>query len=101
MLDKKTFIIGVLSLSAVILLAANILAPRTVVATDSIQDNDYSLVTAKALQGGEALYVTDRQSGMMAVFVYDPNRRALVNKDVLPVQSAFAKLLNAGGVRRP
>lgn len=99
MLDKKTFIIGVLSLSAVILLVANLMAPRAVVAADSIQDNDYSLITAKALQGGEALYVTDRQSGLMAVFVYDPNRHAVVNKVVRPVQNAFAPMLNAAGGR--
>ncbi|HZL35284.1 MAG TPA: hypothetical protein VFC78_08235 [Tepidisphaeraceae bacterium] len=102
MLDKKSFYIGLLSLSAVILLVANILAPRPVTASETIQTNDYALVTGKALQGGEALYVTDKQTGLMAVFIFDPNRRALVEKQVLPVQNAFAKILNAqGGIRRP
>src|SRR5665213_4538855 len=102
MLDKKSFYIGLLSLSAVILLVANILAPRPVTASETIQTNDYALVTGKALQGGEALYVTDKQTGLMAVFIFDPNRRALVEKQVLPVQNAFAKILNGqGGFRRP
>ncbi|MDB5293788.1 MAG: hypothetical protein JWL69_5029 [Phycisphaerales bacterium] len=100
MMDKKTFAIGVLSLSAVILLAANFLAPRGVIAADSIQDNDYSMQTARSIAGGDALFVTDKRTGMMAVFIFDPQKQALINTDVQPVQNAFANM--AGGpTRRP
>lgn len=101
-LDKKTFIIGVLSLSAVLLLVANLLAPRIASATyNTIEDPDYSLVTATAIQGGDAVYITEKRSGIMAVFVYDPNRRTLVLQDSAPIQNAFAKALGAGGAIRP
>ena len=92
--DKKTFAIGVLSLSSVVLVAANMLAPRGVSAADSIKDNDYQLQTARMQQGGEALYVTDNRSGNMAVFAYNPNRKALEVIAVRPVMDAFA---GAGG----
>ena len=46
-MDKKTFIIGVLSLSAVVLFAANLLQPRTANAGLVVKDNDYTAVTAR------------------------------------------------------
>ncbi|MDB5298901.1 MAG: hypothetical protein JWO87_564 [Phycisphaerales bacterium] len=100
MMDKKTFAIGVLSLTAVILLAANFLAPRGAVAADSIQDNDYSMQTGRAIAGGDALFVTDKRTGMMAVFVYNNQKQALVNTDLQPVQNAFSKMV-AGPGKRP
>jgi hypothetical protein len=93
MLDKKTFAIGVLSLSAVILLVANLLTPRNASATyETIQDNDYSMVTATALGGGDAVFVTEKRSGKMAMFVFDPNQKKLVPKVVTPIQTGFAKM---------
>ena len=97
MLDKKTFVIGVLSLSAVILLVANILAPHHAMAVDTIVNNDYSLSTCKAIQGGDNLYITDNHTGQMAVFAFNPNRRTLEPVDVKIVQSMFTKLLNTTG----
>ena len=101
MLDKKIFAIGVLSLSAVILLVANLLSPRSASATyETTHDNDYSMVTALSVGGGDAVYVTDKRSGKMAIFVFDPARKTLVPKAVLPVQNAFAKMVkNAGGAK--
>ena len=104
MVDKKTFIIGVLSLSAVILLVANIFAPHRAIAADSIRDNDYSLQTARAVTGGDCLYVTDNHTGLMAVFTYNPNAHKLESRDVQPVQNAFSKVLEGGtgtGTRTP
>lgn len=93
MLDKKTFAIGILSLSAVILLVANILAPRTARATyETIENQDFAMVTATALGGGDAIYVTEKRSGLLAVFVFDPNRKSLDVMDVEPVQAAFSKM---------
>jgi hypothetical protein len=94
MLDKKTFAIGVLSLSALILFIANLIAPRPVHASyETIQDNDYWVQTGKAPQGGDAIFVTDKRTGKMAAFVFDPNQRRLVPLDVQPIQNAFAALL--------
>jgi len=77
-MDKKTFIIGVLSLSAVILFAANLLQPRTANAGLVVKDNDYTAVTARTARGGEALYILDNRTGAMVVMSYEPNRRAVV-----------------------
>lgn len=97
MLDKKTFTIGVLSLSAVILLVANIFAPAPASASyNTIKDNDYQLQVANAIQGGDALYITDNRSGVMACFVFDPNRHTLVLQAAKPVQDAFAGEVKAG-----
>jgi hypothetical protein len=77
-LDKKTFIIGVLSLSAVILFVANLIQPPRAQADMSIKDRDYQAVTGRVTKGGDALYLTDNRTGKMAVFAYDPNKRAVI-----------------------
>ena len=100
MVDKKTFVLGVLSLSAVILVVANILAPRGVNAADTIKDNDYQLQTGLITTGGEALYVTDNRSGMMAAFAYNRTRGTI--EPLAPakaVQDAF-NMRGMGGPKR-
>lgn len=77
-MDKKLFIIGVLSLSAVVLFAANLLQPRTANAALVVKDNDYTAVTARTAKGGEALYILDNRTGAMIVMSYDPARRAVI-----------------------
>jgi len=90
MLDRKTFIIGILSLSAVILLAANIVMPRRAMADQLVKDRDYQAVTAAISNpGGDALYITDTHSGMMAVYIYDPGIKDLKLVGVKPVMAAF------------
>jgi hypothetical protein len=88
--DKRTFALGVLTLSAVILLVANILAPRGAVAMTTVFDKEtYQMQTGRVSNGGEALYVTDNRTGMMGVFVYDPNRHSVVLVARRPVMDAF------------
>jgi hypothetical protein len=77
-MDKRTFLIGVLSLSAVILLAANLIQPRIAEASFVVKDNEYTAVTARISKGGEALYLLDNRSGRMAVLHYDNNKRAVL-----------------------
>jgi hypothetical protein len=90
--EKKTFVLGVLTLSAAVLLVANILAPRGAVAMTTIYDKEtYQMQTGRIANGGEALYVTDNRTGIMGVFVYDPNRRAVVVRAVKPVMAAFGE----------
>ena len=90
MIDKKTFTIGVLTLTAVVLLAANLMLPTPAVAEVAVKDRDYTAVTGRTTKGGDALFLTDNRTGMMAVFVYDPNGRTLRALDVRSVSEAFA-----------
>jgi hypothetical protein len=94
-MDKKTFSIGILSLTAVMLVVANLLTPTRVQADFAVKDRSYQVVTAKQQAGDEALYVLDNQSGLMAAFSYDPGRKALVLGAVAPIQAAFAGALPA------
>jgi hypothetical protein len=94
MLDKKTFLIGLLSLSALLLLLANILAPRVATANyETTHDNNYNIVTATAIGGGDAIYIQDKNSGIMAVYVFNPNVKTLVLMDAQPIQNVFAKAI--------
>lgn len=92
-LDKKTFVIGVLSLSAVVLLAANLYMPRPAHAALVVKDRDYQAVTARIVKGGDALYLTDNRQGLVAVLAYDPNKKQVVPLALMPIANAF----NAGG----
>jgi len=89
-MDKKTFAIGILSLTAVILFVANLLVPQSRVAAEQlVKDRDYQAVTANWQANDDALYILDNRSGMMAAFIYDPNQRAMVPRAVRPVMEAF------------
>ena len=50
---------------------------------------DYQAVTAQIQSGSEALYIVDNRTGLLAVFVYDPQSRALQAKAVRPLADAF------------
>ena len=92
-MDKKTFSIGILSLTAIILFIAQFIPMRQMaaVAADSIHDRDYQLVTAKVAQGGEGLYVVDGKTGLMAVFTWDATSRSVKLRAVRPVEDAFSQ----------
>lgn len=102
-MDKKLFTIGVLSVSAVVLLAANLLQPRVAEAGLVVKDNEYTAVTARTVQGGEALYIVDNRTGTMVVMGYDPTRKEVRPlAPPRPVMDAFgaAALPNAPRPRR-
>ena len=73
MIDKKTFTIGVLCVTAVVLFAANLMLPQPADAAVAVKDRDYTAVTGRTAKGGDALFLTDNRTGMMAVFVYRPD----------------------------
>jgi hypothetical protein len=75
--DRKTFAIGILSLTATVLLLGNYFAPRPALATTTIKDRDFSMVTAAQQTGGDSLYVLDNRSGRVAVYAYDPSSRVI------------------------
>lgn len=98
--DKKSFAVGVLTLSAVILFATHFMLPSPATAAVAIKERDYTAVTGRTTKGGEALYLTDNRTGMMGVFVYDPGKRAIVAVAVRPVSDAFAGRFGAGREER-
>lgn len=88
-MDKQTFTIGVLSITATLLLVGNFLSTPRAQAEFAVKDRDYTAVTAHIAAGGDALYITDNRSGNMGVFIYDPGSRDLVLVGGKPVQAAF------------
>ena len=89
MIDRKTFTIGVLSVTAIVLLAANLMLPQPAAAEVAVKDRDYTAVTGRTTKGGEALYLTDNRTGLLGVFVFDPGKRAITAVAVKPVADAF------------
>jgi hypothetical protein len=89
-MDKKTFTLGILSLTAVLLFVANvIIPPREASANFAVKDRDYQVVTAAIQANDEALYILDNRSGMMACFSYNPGQKALTLRDLKPITNAF------------
>jgi hypothetical protein len=95
-MDKKSFTIGVLSLTAVLLFCAILIMPPRASANFVIKDRDYQAITATLNANDEALYILDSRSGIMACFSYSPAQRALVLKARKPITDAFAGA-NTGG----
>src|SRR5215208_1459595 len=89
-IDKKSFIIGVLSVTALILFVGHLMMPEPVTANVAIKERDYTAVTGRTTKGGEALYLTDNRTGLLGVFVFDPGKRAITAVAVRPVSDAFA-----------
>lgn len=87
-MDKKTFGIGVLAITAALLLVAWLLPTRSDAAF-AVKDRDYQLITAANQQGGDTIYVVDNRTGLMAVFTYDNRARVLRPRQVRPVADAF------------
>lgn len=94
-MDKKTFTIGLLSLTAVLLFIAMLIMPPRASANFAIKDRDYQAVTATLSANDEALYILDNRSGLMACFSYNPNQKALQLKDLKSITNAFAAAANA------
>lgn len=89
-IDKKSFLIGVLSATAVALFAVHLMMPEPATAAVAIKERDYTAVTGRTTKGGEALYLTDNRTGLLGVFVFDPGSRSLKAVAVKPVGDAFA-----------
>ena len=90
-MNRQTFSIGVLSVTAALLFVAQFLPLQPAVAGETIKDRDYTMVTATNVSGGDALYVTDNRSGQMAVFTWDPTARSVKLRAVRPVADAFGQ----------
>jgi hypothetical protein len=89
-IDNKTFAIGVLALSALVMAVAHLVVPQPpAVAALAVQNRDYQIVTAATQQGGEALYISDNRTGQVAVFSYDSTRRTVAVRKIRTLSDAF------------
>ncbi len=89
--DKKTLAIGVMSLTATLLLLGNYFAPQPAVATTTIKDRDFAMVTAVSQTGGDSVYVLDNRSGKLAVYAYDPTSRQVRPRATGELTGLFAR----------
>ena len=88
-MDKKTYSIGILSITGLILAIANCLPMRTAQAAEAIKERDFTVVTSRINQGGEALYICDNRTGQMAVFTWEAAARQIRLRDLKPVAEMF------------
>jgi hypothetical protein len=88
-MDKKTFAIGTLSITGLLLLLINLVPLPSPAMADVIKDRDYQAVTASMAKGGDALYVIDNRTGKIGVFAYDNSRKGIATLDVQDVTAAF------------
>jgi hypothetical protein len=88
-MKRQNLGIGILSLTALLLVAANIfVAPKPAAANFALKERDYQVVTAKIAIGGDGLYILDNRTGQIAVFTVVNN--ALNARVVRNVGDAFA-----------
>ena len=87
-IDKQILSIIGLTITAGLLLLANYSNPAS--ANVAIKDPEYQMITGLAANGGDDLYIMDNRLGLMAVFVYDPNRRNVFPRQFVSVPDLFA-----------
>jgi hypothetical protein len=89
-MDTKTFSIGILSITAVILFVANLIVPQQQAAAQiTVKDSGYSVATSRVQTGGDGLYIVDNGTGLMAVFTWDPASRTVRPRAVKDIGEAF------------
>lgn len=91
-MDKKTFAIGVLSITGLLLFLAQFMPlTQPALAADSARDRDWQVVTARQGQGGDALYIADNRTGLVAVYSWDANARTLKLRAVRSINDAILR----------
>ena len=90
MKPKTNIGIGVLSFTALALIAAHWFLPAPASAQVAIKERDYQVVTARIQTGGDGLYILDNRTGQLAVFSYEPASRGVRARKVRNVADAFA-----------
>lgn len=88
-MNRQNFGIGILALSAALLVAAHWFVPAPATAQVAVKDRDYQVVTARITSGGDGLYILDNRTGQMAIFSYDPSSRSMRARAVRNVADAF------------
>ena len=90
-MDRKTFYIGILSVSATLLVMANYFAPQPALAMLTIKDRDFSWSPLNSQAGGDALYVAGQSLGPSRHLAYDPSSRALRPRFTSDMTAVFAQ----------
>ena len=88
-MDSKSYAIGILFLTAIVLLVAQFLPVQSALADTAVRERDYSAITTKSTAGGESLYVADNRTGVIAVFTWDAGRRGVMVRDARLISDAF------------
>ena len=101
MQDKNSFTIGVLSITATVLLVGVILTTlggqNTVQAIGQTdRGGDYILVTGQFTNSNELIYITDAAAKRLYVYGYDWNRRSLVLWDWHDLKRTFENARGRG-----
>jgi hypothetical protein len=81
-LDLKSFVAGVLCVSAFLLVMMHLNLNTVAKASEAISGRDYQLVTARITKGGDALYILNKRTGLIGIFTWDPAARGVTVKDV-------------------
>ena len=90
-MDRKSFTVGILSITALILVIANLVPmPQPAFGGEAIKDRDYQVVTARVQTGGEGLYIMDNKTGQVAVFTWDTGARQVRVRGVRNITEAFS-----------
>ena len=77
-MDRKTFSIGILSLTSLILFVACLFPAKPASADFAVKDvSRLQLVTVTSQQGGDVLYIIDPVTGKILVLGYDVNAKLL------------------------
>lgn len=107
-MDRKTYTLGILTVTATILFAALLFAPPTPVNAQVAgasgvvaRDRDYTLLTAPIEGGGDALYIMDNRRGNLVVFTYNNSAKSLTLRAAEPIANAFKGLGNAANPAAP
>jgi hypothetical protein len=87
-MDRKLLAICILTITGMALMIANFVTPAAR-ADMAVNSHDYQLVTAGLQGGGEALYIVDNRTGLMAIFTYDAGSRSIQPRTLRPVSDVF------------
>jgi hypothetical protein len=95
MKDNQNLTLGVLIITAVILLVGVILggnsSSNTAMAIGQLdRGGDYIMVTAQFTQNDEVIYITDAAAQMMNLYSYDATQRQLVLWDQVDLKRVLA-----------
>lgn len=82
MFDRKSFLIGVLTLSAAILTVGHLQLSSTAHASESVMEDDFQLITARTTQGNDGLYVLNKRTNTVILMTWDTAKKSIVPKDV-------------------
>ena len=93
MIDKNTFIGGILTLTAVILLVALVLVnsfnTNSAVADVTDRGGDYIMITGAVSNSTEELYVINLSTGRLNLYRMDINKKRLVIDDRIDLDKMF------------